>query len=74
MQEAFAVWWGDNPAYLDLRLDGLLANQIEPWGLLGAPVVATVLNADDTPYCTSSADPLLSRVLTETWPHDEALP
>jgi hypothetical protein len=74
LQEAFAVWWDDLPAYADLRLDGLLANRIEPWGLLGAPVVATVLNPEETPYCTSSEDPTLSHVLTHTWPHDEALP
>jgi hypothetical protein len=74
LQEAFAVWWGDGPAYLDLRLDGRLANQIEPWGLLGAPVVATVRDPDETPYCATSDDPLLTRVLSETWPHDEALP
>lgn len=74
LKEAFAIWWDDDPAYMDLRLDGRLANRIEPWGLLGAPVVATVINADETPYCTSSEDPLLARVLTNTWAHDEALP
>jgi hypothetical protein len=70
LQQAFAVWWGDNPKYRDLRLDGRLANQLAPWDLLGAPVVATVLNEDETPYCTSSDHPLLSQVLTTTWPHD----
>ncbi|WP_157630318.1 DUF2199 domain-containing protein [Kribbella catacumbae] len=74
LQQAFAVWWDDSPAYLDLRLDGRLANRIDPWDLLGVPVVATVLDQDTTPVCTSSDDPLLTRVLAETWPHDEALP
>jgi hypothetical protein len=73
LQEAFAVWWGDNPAYLDLRLDGRLANRIDPWDLLGSPVVATVRSPDETPYCVSSEDPVLARVLTHPWPHDEVL-
>ncbi|MEU0093101.1 DUF2199 domain-containing protein [Kribbella sp. NPDC006257] len=70
LQEAFAVWWGDNPAYKDLRLTGVLANKVLPWGLLGAPVVATVEDVEATPYCTESADPMLARVLTEVWAHD----
>jgi hypothetical protein len=69
LQKAFAVWWGDNPKYLDLHLDGRLANRIDPWDLLGAPVVATVLNSEETPYCTSSEDQLLSQVLADVWPH-----
>jgi len=73
LQQAFAVWWGDNPAYLDLRLDGVLANRIAPWDLLATPVVATVLDENATPFCTSSTDPQLTRVLTNQWPHDEVL-
>lgn len=73
LQEAFAVWWGENPAYLDLRLDGILANRLEPWGHFAVPVIATVKNQDETPYCTESSDPLLSRVLTEEWPHETVL-
>jgi hypothetical protein len=73
LQEAFAVWWGDNPAYLELRLEGILANRIAPWDLLTTPVTATVVDQEQTPYCTSSPDPLLSRVIGEIWPHDEVL-
>lgn len=36
LQRAFRVWWA--PEYENLRLDGLLANPIPPWGLLAAPV------------------------------------
>lgn len=71
LTETFAVWW--EPEYADLRLDGFLANTIEPWGLLGAPVVATVRNPDETPYLTESSDPQLAAVLTTTWPHDQVL-
>ncbi|WP_165956931.1 DUF2199 domain-containing protein [Kribbella antibiotica] len=71
LQRTFAVWW--EPEYADLRLDGFLANAIHPWGLLGVPVTATVRDPDETPYLTESPDPLLTRVLTDTWPHEEAV-
>lgn len=72
LHEAFAVWWGDPEVYRDLRLDGLLANTIQPWGLLGTPVIATVLDPDQTPYCTESPDALMTRILHDIWPRDEA--
>jgi hypothetical protein len=72
LQETFAAWWA--PEYPDLRLDGRLANTIEPWGLLGAPVTATVRDPDQTPYLTESTDPQLAAVITTTWSHDEVLP
>ncbi|HEY3558157.1 MAG TPA: hypothetical protein VGL05_11870 [Kribbella sp.] len=71
LQETFAVWW--EPSYADLRLDGILANQIEPWGLFPTAVTATVRNPDETPYITSSTDPQLTTVLTTTWPHEDVL-
>jgi hypothetical protein len=71
LQRAFAVWW--EPEYENLRLDGVLANAIQPWGLLGAAVSLDVRDPQYTPYCSSSPDPRLSRVLTEQWPHDDIL-
>lgn len=71
LQEAFAIWW--ELAYKDLRLDGRLANAVQPWGLFAAPVVATVRSTDETPYCTESADPLMARVLGHEWPHGQVL-
>jgi hypothetical protein len=71
LQHAFAVWW--EPEYKELRLDGLLANSIQPWGLMAAPVSLAVRDPEQTPYCAASPDPQLSRVLTEQWPHDEIL-
>ncbi|MFI5732243.1 DUF2199 domain-containing protein [Kribbella sp. NPDC051587] len=69
LQRTFAVWW--EPEYADLRLDGLLANAIHPWGLFGVPVTATVRDPDETPYLTESPDPVMSRVLADTWTHDD---
>lgn len=54
---------------IELRLDGFMANALQPWGLLAAPVSLVVRDPDQTPYCAESRDPLLSRVLTEQWPH-----
>jgi hypothetical protein len=71
LQRACAVWW--EPDYQDLRLEGYLANSVQPWGLLAAPVVLTVRDPDETPYCSESSDPHLLAVLTHTWPHPEIL-
>ena len=37
------------------------------------PVTATIRNPDETPYLTASPDPLLTKVLSETWPHAEVV-
>src|SRR2546423_14679769 len=44
-----------------------------PWGLLAAPVSAVVRDPNHTPYCVSSPEPMLARVLTEEWPHEDLL-
>jgi hypothetical protein len=71
LQRAFAVWWQSE--YAELKLDGALANALQPWGLLAAPVSLAVRDPEQSPYCVDSPDPLLSRVLTEQWPHPEVL-
>jgi hypothetical protein len=71
LQRVFEAWWA--PHYKDLRLDGAVANSIEPWGLLAAPVSLAVRNPEHTPYCSASSDPQLRRVLSEQWPHEEVL-
>jgi hypothetical protein len=53
LQRAFAIWW--EPKYKDLRLEGFLANSIQPWGLLAAPVRLTVRDPQHTPYCAGSS-------------------
>jgi hypothetical protein len=72
LRQTFAVWW--EPAYADLRLEGFLANTVEPWGLLAAPAVATVHDPEETPYITESPDAGLSAVLNTLWPHEQVLP
>jgi hypothetical protein len=66
LQRAAAVW--DRPDYRALTLDGLLANSVPPWGLLDAPVHIAVREVRHTPYCISSSDDGLARVLAEQWP------
>jgi hypothetical protein len=69
---AFEVWWSDE-LYPSLELDGLLANQIGPWNVLDASVHLEVRDPEHTPYCSSSTDPLMSDVLSDTWPHELVL-
>jgi hypothetical protein len=71
LQHAFRVWW--EPEYENLRLEGALANSVPPWGLLAAPVTLAVKDPGQTPYCVSSSDSMLSRILSEEWPHKDVL-
>jgi hypothetical protein len=71
LQEISAVW--DSPEYLDLEIDGILANAVPPWGLLAEPVHAVVRERSHTPYCESSDNELFARVLNEEWTHDAVL-
>jgi hypothetical protein len=71
LQRAFRVWW--EPEYENLRMEGALANSVPPWGLLAAPVTLAVKNPEHTPYCVSSSDHMLSRVLSQEWPHKDVL-
>jgi hypothetical protein len=71
LQRAFKVWW--EPDYVNLRFEGLVANDVQPWGLIGKPVRALVRNPDETPYVDSSSDDEMSRVLTVEWEHDVVL-
>lgn len=71
LQHLFGVWW--TPDYANVTVSGLLANPIPPWGMLGAQVDAIVRDADQTPWCAASPDPMLQRALTEEWPHDVVL-
>ena len=47
LQRAFRVWW--EPGYADLGLDGLPANALPGWGLLGAATHAEVRDPEQTP-------------------------
>ncbi|MEV4282176.1 DUF2199 domain-containing protein [Actinoplanes xinjiangensis] len=72
LKRACAVW--SEPEYQDLRLRGRLANALPLWGLLSAPVELEVRDPEQTPYCASSSDPGLAKVLAEVWPHEDVLP
>lgn len=67
----FDLW--HKPEYIDLKLDGWLANAIQPWDLLATPVHAVVREPNHVPYCHSSTDQTLQAVLHQAWPHDTVL-
>lgn len=71
LQRAYRTWW--EPEYVDLVLDGRLANALPVWGLLAAPARAVVRDPDSTPYVDTSTDEALRDVLTREWPHDLVL-
>lgn len=71
LRRIFDTWW--SPEYKDLAIDGYLANTIEPWGLLGAPIRLRVLDPNQTPHCADSTDGTLQSVLTEAWDHELVL-
>jgi hypothetical protein len=53
--------------------DSTLANDIDPFDLLGAQVTTTVRQADEPPWVDGSADEGVREVLTEEWDRDEVL-
>jgi len=65
LRRASDVWWG--PEYVDLVVEGWLANAVPPHVEAGAPVRLVVRDPDHTPYCESSPDPNLHALLTSTW-------
>ena len=71
LQRVSDIWF--EPAYQDLKLSGRLANAIGPWGLLATPVELAVVNPAETPYCVASSDPMLAKVLSTQWPHEDLL-
>jgi hypothetical protein len=71
LQRTFKEWWA--PTYPNLVLDGRIANDVQPWGLLAKPASAVVRNPDETPYLAASTDALTEQVLTQEWPHEPVL-
>jgi hypothetical protein len=71
LHRAWERWW--SPSYAELVLDGFIANDVQPWGLLGRPAHAVVHDRDAVPYLDSSEDELVTRVLAEEWDHDAVI-
>ncbi|TNM64530.1 hypothetical protein FHN55_13470 [Streptomyces sp. NP160] len=62
---AHTVW--SLPEYQHLVLEGKLANDVPPGGVLGAHARAVVTDPDQLPRVVDSTDGVLNRVLLETW-------
>ena len=71
LQRAFSVW--TSPSYVDLRLEGRLANALPAWDVFAVPAEAAVKDPDHTPYLVGSSDSVLSEVLTQEWPRETIL-
>lgn len=71
LRRVFDVWFA--PEYVNLHIEGVLANDIGPWRVLASPVRLGVRDPDSTPYCVSSSNPVLQDVLDRVWPHDFVL-
>jgi hypothetical protein len=71
LRRVFDVWLA--PEYVDLRVEGVLANDIGPWGVFASPAQLAVRDPDHTPYCVSSSNPALQEVLDRVWPHEYVL-
>ncbi|MGH7686783.1 MAG: DUF2199 domain-containing protein [Candidatus Dormibacteria bacterium] len=66
-KRAWSVW--DDPAYLDLRVDGRLANAVPPWrdAVLGADCSARPRNQSDALFIDESSQPILEGILSTPW-------
>ena len=69
LQRAFSIWTA--PEYVELRLAGRLANALPVWDVFAVPAEAAVRDSEQTPYIVRSSEEMLTRVLTESWPHDQ---
>jgi hypothetical protein len=65
LRRAFDVWW--EPEYVDLVIEGRLANAVPPNVELGTPVRLVVRDPGHTPYCDWSPDQNLQALLKRTW-------
>jgi hypothetical protein len=69
---AWRTW--NAPEYADLSVEGYVANEIAPWGRLPHELVtASVVDVDEIPHLVSTANPIVTRILEETWPAEEVL-
>ena len=72
LRHASAVW--EAPEYADLRLEGTVANAVQPWtDMLGAPARAEVRDPESIPYLVADEGTLMHRVLHDEWDRDDVL-
>ena len=71
-KKAWTNW--NFPEYADLEIEGYVANAITPWGEFPHALVrAVVRDVTQVPFLASCPDPLVTRILGDTWPHAEVL-
>jgi hypothetical protein len=73
LRHASEIW--EAPEYAGLRLEGTVANAVQPWAadMLGAPAGAEVRDPEAIPYLTAAEGTLMHRVLHEEWDRDDVL-
>ncbi|RSM52417.1 hypothetical protein DMB66_40235 [Actinoplanes sp. ATCC 53533] len=72
VRHASEIW--ETPEYADLRLEGTVANAIQPWtDMLGAPARAEVRDPESIPYLVADEGTLMHRVLHDEWDRDDVL-
>jgi hypothetical protein len=69
---AWQTW--NSAEYADLSVEGYVANAIAPWGEMPHALVrAAVVDVEEIPHLVSTASPIVTRILEETWPAEEVL-
>ncbi|GAA3350599.1 hypothetical protein GCM10020358_77160 [Amorphoplanes nipponensis] len=72
LRHASEIW--ETPEYAGLRLDGTVANAVQPWpDMLGAPAGAEVRDPEAIPYLTAAEGTLMHRILHDEWDRDDVL-
>jgi hypothetical protein len=72
VRHASEIW--EAPEYADLRLEGTVANAVQPWAdLLGAPARAEVRDPESIPYLVADEGTLVHRILHDEWDRDDVL-
>ena len=71
-RRAWQTW--NFPEYADLSFEGYVANRIKPWKQFPVKLVrAEVRDVDQVPFLTSAEEPIIAKVLGDTWPHAKVL-
>jgi hypothetical protein len=71
-RRAWQTW--NFPEYKDCEIEGYIGNLIPPFDKFPhALVKATVRDPEQVPYLTSSENEVVTRLLTDTWPHAKVL-